>query len=46
MTSTKVVLWWTLYSAEENEFGGETMAKERVAKETGGQGDDGQGNFM
>ena len=36
MTSKKVFLWWTLYSAEENELGGETMAKE-----TGGQG-----NFM
>ena len=32
MTSKKVFLWWTLYSAEENEFGGETMAKETMAK--------------
>ena len=33
MTSKKVILWWTLYSAEENEFGGETVAKETMAKE-------------
>ena len=32
MTSKKVFLWWTLYSAEENEFGGETVAKETMAK--------------
>ena len=34
MTSKKVFLWWTLYSAEENEFGGKTVAKETMAKET------------